>query len=72
MSNEIGILFDRAQRMAKATGLKINDLEKVTGEDRAWIRKFLNNEIADPGSKRLESFIAGIKKHNVKQRNGKK
>jgi len=72
MSNEIGILFDKAQRMARGTGLKVNDLERITGEDRGWIRKFLNNEIADPGSIRLEGFVRDVKKYNIEKRRGNK
>lgn len=68
MSNETGILFDKAQKMAKATGLKVNELERITDEDRGWIRKFLNNEIADPGSIRLEGFVRDIRKYNIDKR----
>lgn len=64
MSNEIGILFDKAQRMAKATGLSYVELEEITGQDRNWIGKFLRNEIEDPGSRRLESFCHEIAKYN--------
>jgi len=71
MSNEIGILYDKAQRMAKATGLSYKELEKITDEDRSWIRKFLNNDIQDPGSKRLESFCHGIALYNRRQRESK-
>lgn len=71
MSNEIGILYNKAQRMARNTGLNPKELEAITGEDRNWIYKFLNNDINDPGSKRLEGFVNQIKKYNAKKRKAK-
>ena len=72
MSHEIGILFNKAQRLAKATHLSVNELERITDEDRGWIRKFLNNEIQDPGSIRLEGFVRDITAWNKSQRKCKK
>ena len=71
MSNEIGILYNKAQRMLKATGLKVRELEDITGEDRGWLYKFINNEISDPGSKRLEGVVKQIKKYNRQNRKAK-
>jgi len=72
MSCEKGFLYCKAQRMAKATHLSINDLERITDEDRSWIRKFLNNDIRDPGSIRLEGFVHDICVWNKQQRKAKK
>jgi len=68
MSCEKGILYCKAIRLAKATRLSVNDLERITDEDRGWIRKFLNNDINDPGSIRLEGFVRDITKWNREQR----
>jgi len=72
MSNEKGILYNKAQKMAKATRLSVNDLERITDEDRGWIRKFLNNDIRDPGSIRLEGFVRDIAIWNKNQRKAKR
>lgn len=75
MSNEIGVLFDKTQRALKAlhrAGKSFKELEQISGEDRSWLRKFINNEITDPGSIRLESVCLNLKRYQRKVRENKK